>query len=161
MRRLVRLIRIYTVCHYVFDFRLKSLLTRVDLSKFEDGGVHFRNSGLKGFKRLVTLMLIILWILKLLFNICDSGPHTKLIRLQPIHNLGSRAHTYISTYVRASVRAFVSTYIHTYIHTYIKAAYISLSIPAVLSGISLSANKIIGNYRIYEWRAKVQMIRII
>ena len=41
-----RLIRIYTVCYSVFDFRLKLLLASVDKSK--NGSVHFRNSGMKG-----------------------------------------------------------------------------------------------------------------
>ena len=37
-------------------------------------------------------------------------------------------------------------------------AQISLRIRAVWSGPSLSANKIIGYYRMYEWRAKARMI---
>ena len=42
------LIRIYTVCHSVFHFRLQALFASVDMSKFKDGRVHFRNSGVKG-----------------------------------------------------------------------------------------------------------------
>ena len=37
-------------------------------------------------------------------------------------------------------------------------AQISLHICAVKSGPSLSASRIIGHYRMYEWRAKAQMI---
>ena len=43
-----RLIRIYTVCHSKFDFRLKPLFASVDVSMFMDERVHFRNSGMKG-----------------------------------------------------------------------------------------------------------------
>ena len=43
-----RLFRIYTVCHSVFDFRLKPLFASVNMSKFKDGRVHFRNFGMKG-----------------------------------------------------------------------------------------------------------------
>ena len=39
------LIRICTICHSVFDFRLKPLLASIDKSKVSDGKVHFRNSG--------------------------------------------------------------------------------------------------------------------
>ena len=42
------LIRIYTVCHSVFDFRLKPLFASVDMAKFRDGRVHLKNSGMKG-----------------------------------------------------------------------------------------------------------------
>ena len=42
------LIRIYTVCHSVFDFRLKPLFASVDKSKFKNGRVQFRNSRMKG-----------------------------------------------------------------------------------------------------------------
>ena len=37
-------------------------------------------------------------------------------------------------------------------------AQISLRIRAVRSGLSLSANRITGRYRMYEWRAKARMI---
>ena len=37
-------------CHYAFDFTLKPLFEAVDMSKFKDGRVHFRNSGMKGLK---------------------------------------------------------------------------------------------------------------
>ena len=40
--------RIYTVRHSVFDFRLKLLFAAMDMSKFKDGKVHFRNLGMKG-----------------------------------------------------------------------------------------------------------------
>ena len=43
-----RLIRIYAVCHSVFDFKLKALFASVDMSKVKDGMVHFRNSEMKG-----------------------------------------------------------------------------------------------------------------
>ena len=33
--------------HSVFDFRLKPILPSVDMSKFKDGSVHIRNSGMK------------------------------------------------------------------------------------------------------------------
>ena len=36
--------------------------------------------------------------------------------------------------------------------------HISLCMCAVLPGPSLSANRIIGYYRMYEWRAKARMI---
>ena len=49
-----RLIRIYIVCHSVFDLRLKPLFTAVDMSEFKDGSVHFRNSGLKGLSPLTS-----------------------------------------------------------------------------------------------------------
>ena len=42
------LIRISTVCHSVIDFCLKPLFTSMDVmdvSKFRDRKVHFRNSG--------------------------------------------------------------------------------------------------------------------
>ena len=42
------LIRIYTVSDSVLDFTLKSLFEAVDMSKFKDGRVHLRNSGVKG-----------------------------------------------------------------------------------------------------------------
>ena len=47
MRQLILslLIRIYTVCHFVFDFRLKPLFALVDMSQFSDGRVYFRNLG--------------------------------------------------------------------------------------------------------------------
>ena len=45
-----RLIRIYIVCHSVFDFRLKPQIVSVDKSKFKNGRVHFRNSGIKRLK---------------------------------------------------------------------------------------------------------------
>ena len=41
---------LYTVCHFVFDFRLKPLFAPVDMSKHKNGGVHFKNSGMKGLK---------------------------------------------------------------------------------------------------------------
>ena len=44
-----RLIRIYTVCHPIFDFRLNPL--SVDMSKFTYGRVHFRNSVVKSDNR--------------------------------------------------------------------------------------------------------------
>ena len=42
-----RLIRIYTVCHSVFDLRLKPLFASVNMSKFKDGKFHLRDSGMK------------------------------------------------------------------------------------------------------------------
>ena len=42
------LIWIYTVCHSIIDFRLKLLFVTMDVSKFRDGKVFFRNSGVKG-----------------------------------------------------------------------------------------------------------------
>ena len=50
MRRLVtsRLIGIYTVCHSVFVFYLIPLFAAMDMSKFKDGRVIFRNLGMKG-----------------------------------------------------------------------------------------------------------------
>ena len=38
---------ILTVCHFVFDFRLKPLFALVDMSKFKGGKVHYRNSGME------------------------------------------------------------------------------------------------------------------
>ena len=43
-----RLVRIYTVFHSVIDFKLKPFFASVDMSKFKDVGVHFRNSGTEG-----------------------------------------------------------------------------------------------------------------
>ena len=43
-------IRIYMVCHSTYHFNLKPLFSSVDKSKFKDGRVHFRNSGMKGLK---------------------------------------------------------------------------------------------------------------
>ena len=43
-----RLIKIYTVCHSVFDIRLKPLFASVNMSRFKDGRVHFRNLGMQG-----------------------------------------------------------------------------------------------------------------
>ena len=44
-----RLIRIYTVCHSVFDLRLiKSFFCISGYVQVQDGRVHFRNSGVKG-----------------------------------------------------------------------------------------------------------------
>ena len=37
--------RIYTFCHSVFDFRLKSLFSSMDFFKLWDRRVHFRNLG--------------------------------------------------------------------------------------------------------------------
>ena len=34
-----------------FDFRLKPLFASVDVSKFKDGRVHFRNLGVKGLRK--------------------------------------------------------------------------------------------------------------
>ena len=50
MRRLMmsRLIRIYTVWHSVFQFRLKLVFSTMDRSKFKNGRDDFRNSGVKG-----------------------------------------------------------------------------------------------------------------
>ena len=45
---LSHLIRIYTVCLSVFDFRLKPLFATIYVSKFTDGRVHVRNLGVKG-----------------------------------------------------------------------------------------------------------------
>ena len=42
------IIRIYNVCHSVFDFTLKPLLEAMDMSKFKDGRVLFRNLRKKG-----------------------------------------------------------------------------------------------------------------
>ena len=44
------LIRIYTVCHTVFDYRLKPLFAIMDRPKYKDGHVDFRNSGVKRSK---------------------------------------------------------------------------------------------------------------
>ena len=38
-----RLIRSYAVCQSDFDFVLKPLFASVDISKFKDGRIHFRN----------------------------------------------------------------------------------------------------------------------
>ena len=43
-------------------------------------------------------------------------------------------------------------------HMWTAEVQISLRISAVWSGPSLSANRIIGYYRMYEWRAKIRMI---
>ena len=50
MRQLVtsRLIRICTVCHSVFHFKLKHLFASMAMSKFKAGRLHFRNSQMKG-----------------------------------------------------------------------------------------------------------------
>ena len=49
MRWLIRAISSgSTVCHSVFDFTVKPLFKTVVRSKFKDGRVHFRNSGMKG-----------------------------------------------------------------------------------------------------------------
>ena len=37
-----------TVCHFVFDFRLRPIFASVGKSKFKNGRVHFINSGMKG-----------------------------------------------------------------------------------------------------------------
>ena len=42
------LIRIYTLCHSVFDFILKPLFASADIPKFKDERAHFRNSGMNG-----------------------------------------------------------------------------------------------------------------
>ena len=42
------LIWIYTIWDSVLDFKLKPLLNSMDMSKFKNGRVHFRNSGMKG-----------------------------------------------------------------------------------------------------------------
>ena len=59
---MIRLLRIYTVCHSVFDFKLKLLFASLDKSKFKGGGVHFRNSRMKGLKSNMGLNVI--------FSIC-------------------------------------------------------------------------------------------
>ena len=47
-----RLIRIYTVCHSVFDFRLKPLFASVDMSKFNDSSLQkLRNERIKTLKK--------------------------------------------------------------------------------------------------------------
>ena len=55
MRRLItgRHIRICSVCHSAFQFRLKPLFASVKKSKFKNGRVHFRNSGIKGLINIV------------------------------------------------------------------------------------------------------------
>ena len=47
-----RLIRIFTVCHYVFEFKVKPspLFASVEMSKFKNGSVYFRNAEMKGLK---------------------------------------------------------------------------------------------------------------
>ena len=52
MRRLEtsRLIRIYTVCNSGFDFRLKLLFESVGMSKFKNGRIYFKTSGMKWLK---------------------------------------------------------------------------------------------------------------
>ena len=47
---------------------------------------------------------------------------------------------------------------HVFRHMWTAKTKISLRICTVWSGLSLSANWIIGYYRLYEWRAKAQMI---
>ena len=51
------LIRIYTVYHSVFDFKLASLFAKMDMSNLIDERVHFRNSRMKGLKE-VTLRFV-------------------------------------------------------------------------------------------------------
>ena len=46
-----RLIRIYTVSNPFIDLCLKPLFATMDLSKFRDGSVHFRNSGMKALTK--------------------------------------------------------------------------------------------------------------
>ena len=48
MRLLVTSCLIRIVYHSVSDFRLKPLFTSVDKSKFKNGRVHLRNSGMAG-----------------------------------------------------------------------------------------------------------------
>ena len=55
-----RLIRIYTVYQSVFDFELKPLFARMEMSKSKDGRVHFRNTGVKGLKRNVDIYISLL-----------------------------------------------------------------------------------------------------
>ena len=45
-----RIVTIYTVCHSVTDFWLKSLFATMNVSKFSDGKVHVRNLGIKELK---------------------------------------------------------------------------------------------------------------
>ena len=46
-----RLIWIYTVSNSVTELQLKHLFATMDVSKFRDGRVHFRNLGVKGLKQ--------------------------------------------------------------------------------------------------------------
>ena len=50
--RIGSFIRIYTICHSGLDFRLKPLFAVVSTSKFKDGRVHFRDSGMKELNKL-------------------------------------------------------------------------------------------------------------
>ena len=52
------LIRSYTVCHSVFDFTLKPLFASVDMSKFKDGRMHFRNSGMKRLRQEIPALIL-------------------------------------------------------------------------------------------------------
>ena len=50
-----RLIRIYTVCHSIIDFWMKTLFATMDVSKFRDRREHFRNSEVKGLTHLSSI----------------------------------------------------------------------------------------------------------
>ena len=60
--RISRLIRIYTVCHSVFDFWMAAPFATMDVSKFKRRRVHFKNSGAKGLNSsspfIVTVLLL-------------------------------------------------------------------------------------------------------
>ena len=42
---------------YCLDFRRKTLFASMDISKFKDGIVHFRNRGVKGLRKVTSLLL--------------------------------------------------------------------------------------------------------
>ena len=70
-----RLIRICTVCHSAFDFRLKLLFSSMGMSKYMDSRVHFRNSGVKRWRPLNTE-----YIMKTcLYNVDPIKPHFGLL----------------------------------------------------------------------------------
>ena len=55
-------IRIYTVCHTVYDHWLTPYLQGMDVSKFKDGTARFRNPVMKGFnlKKVVHSLILFL-----------------------------------------------------------------------------------------------------
>ena len=67
------LIRIYTVCHFVFDFfRLIPVFASVDMSIFKDGRVHFRNALMKELITTLSRAVIAAFSDIMLFNLYHS-----------------------------------------------------------------------------------------
>ena len=54
------LCKIYSVCRSVFQTEMKPLFASVDMSKYKDRRIHFRNSGRKGLKKYNQLKEVLL-----------------------------------------------------------------------------------------------------